>query len=303
MGHSHHHPQGPCHAHNANARKGLALAFFLNLSFAIIEIIGGLLTNSIAILSDALHDLGDASALGLAWYLEKVSSRQADAQFSYGYRRYSLLAALITGGILIFGSLIIVWNAVERLMNPQPVHATGMIALALLGIAVNGFAYSRLHHGHSHNERAVSLHLLEDVLGWVAVFIGALIMKFYDLPWIDPLLSLVIAAFILKGAVTRVRDTSLIFLQRVPIDVNLSELHTELLKVEGVSKIEDLHVWSTDGQDLIVTLSVRAQKNFNSRAEMRLALTQKLGALAEHHVTIEILDADENSLGCPPPRS
>jgi cobalt-zinc-cadmium efflux system protein len=292
--HSHNH----AHSHPTPAGRGLALAFLLNISFAVVELVGGLLTNSVAILSDALHDFGDASALGLAWYLERVSGKKADSAFSYGYRRYSLLSAVITSTVLICGSLFMAWRAVDRLIHPESVNAQGMLLLSILGILVNGLAFKFTHHGHSHNEKAVSLHLLEDVLGWVAVLIASIVMMFVEITWLDPALSLAISSYILWGSVKRIRETSLVFLQRVPANIDLSGVRISLERVAGVERVVDLHVWSTDGQQNIVTLSVRTKPGSPGGSALRAALTEALGELAHHHVTIEVLEGNEPSLGC-----
>jgi cobalt-zinc-cadmium efflux system protein len=202
--------------------------------------------------------------------------------------------------VLTCGSIFMAWHAVERLLAPQPVMAEGMLYLALLGIVVNGLAFRITHAGSSHNEQAVSLHLLEDVLGWVAVLIASIVMLFVDVPWLDAALSLGISLYILWGALRRIRSTALVFLQRVPTEVDLDQVRQGLSKVNGVSAIEDLHVWSTDGQQLIVTLSVRRASPTSDSARLRKDLTIALGDLARHHVTIEILDATETSMGCEP---
>jgi len=302
MGHDHKTHSGTCtHPPASRVGRGLAVAFALNLAFAFVEVAGGLYTNSIAILSDALHDFGDASALGLAWYLERISGRKADSTHSYGYRRYSLLSALITSTVLLCGSLVIAWQAVGRLMHPESVKVQGMMGLAILGILVNGLAFRVTHQGHSHNERAVSLHLLEDVLGWVAVLIASIAMMFVEMPWLDPALSLAISLYIFWGALKRIRLTSSVFLQSVPSEIDLLKVKNSVQKVEGVASLEDLHVWSTDGEQIIVTLSVRSVGGALDNAVLRKNLTTALGALARHHVTIEILDANERSLGCEKP--
>lgn len=165
--HSHHHS----HSHH-HGTKNISLAFFLNLGFCIIELIGGLLTNSVAILSDALHDFGDSVALGLAWVFQKKSEQKPDDKYTYGYRRFSLLSAIINSIILVAGSAFVLFESIKRIIEPAETNAKGMLLLAILGVAVNGVAILRLRKGGSVNERVVSLHLMEDVLGWVAVLIG-----------------------------------------------------------------------------------------------------------------------------------
>lgn len=166
------------HSHAHDGAGNLKVAFLLNLGFTIIEIAGGFWTNSIAILTDAVHDSGDCISLGFAWYLQKISSRERTSTYTYGYRRFSVLGALITGLVLLAGLTFILWNAVKRLISPEEVLAPGMIALAVIGVVMNGAAVLRVRKGESLSEKVVSWHLLEDTLGWIAVLIGALIMTF-----------------------------------------------------------------------------------------------------------------------------
>ena len=176
------------------------MAFFLNLVFTIIEIFGGILTNSVAIVTDAVHDLGDTVTIGFSWYLEKISKKKRTKDFSYGYTRFSLLAAIININVLVLGSVFVLKESIERLISPEPCNAEGMMALGVLGVLFNGAAVLKLKKGHSENERVVMLHLLEDVLGWVAILIGAVVMYFADVPILDPILSISIACYILYGA-------------------------------------------------------------------------------------------------------
>ncbi len=183
---------GHDHIHHRGGSKNIRTAFFLNVTFTIIEIIGGIMTNSMAILSDAVHDLGDSLSLGMAWYFQGLSSKGRDKSFSYGYGRFSLLGALINVCVLLIGSILILWKTIPRLLAPEAVDTTGMMILAVIGVIFNGLAVYRMRGGKSLNERVVALHLMEDVLGWVAVLIGSIIMHFFDLPIIDPILSLLI---------------------------------------------------------------------------------------------------------------
>ena len=176
MGHHHHHHD---HSHDTGNIK---VAFFLNLSFTIIEIIGGLMTNSMAILADALHDLGDSLSLGISWFLEKVSEKKPDETFTFGYARFSLLAAFINSMVLIVGSTIILYHVIPRLLNPEPVEASGMLLLSILGIVMNGLAVLRLKKGSSMNEKVVTWHLMEDILGWVVVLVASIVLMFVDWP-------------------------------------------------------------------------------------------------------------------------
>ena len=207
------------HSHN-HSTGNFRLVFAINLIFTLVEIVGAYMTNSVAILSDAWHDLGDTLSIGIAWRLEKISHRKADRFFSFGYRRFSLLGAVINCLVLSIGSTWILYESIVRLIYPQPVHATGMFGLALLGIAVNGFAAWKLSKSTSHNESILSLHLLEDVLGWIAVLITSVAIYFFDLNFLDPILSTCISVFILFGAFKRIKKTMKIFLQSIP-DVSI----------------------------------------------------------------------------------
>ena len=189
-----------------------------------IELIGGLFTNSVAILSDALHDFGDALSLAVAWYLQKVSQKPRDQFYSYGYKRFSLLGALVVSSVLLIGVALVIRESVVRLLNPQAADAKGMLVLAILGIAINGFAALRVKKGSSLNERAVYLHLLEDVLGWIAVLISSIVMIFFHLPVLDPLISLAISVFILFNVFKNLRSVVKILLLEVPQHLKLDEL-------------------------------------------------------------------------------
>ena len=218
MGHDHHDHNNHQHADLGNIR----LAFFLNLVFTIIEIFGGLWTNSLAILADAIHDLGDSFALGSAWFLERLSMKKGDALYSYGYRRFSLLGALISATVLILGSVFILLHAIPRIFDPQHSYAPGMVLFALMGIAVNGAAVLRLKGSTGINAKMVTWHLLEDVLGWAAVLAVSLILLIRDIPFLDPLLSCLITAYVLFNVLKNLGKTFGVFMQGVPEGVDLA---------------------------------------------------------------------------------
>ena len=199
---------------NESSATRIGWAFFLNLGFTIIEFIGGWLTNSTAIMADAVHDLGDSLSIGLAWILSKIADKQANETYSYGYQRFSLLGALVNGAVLIGGSVWVLSEAIPRLSKPEMPHTEGMILLALFGVAVNGFAAYKLSHGKSLNERILNWHLLEDVLGWVAVLLIALVLTFIELPILDPLLSIGFTLFILFNVAKSVIDTIKVFFRQ-----------------------------------------------------------------------------------------
>jgi len=240
MGHDHHHET-----------DNIKTAFFLNLAFTIIEVVGGLYTNSIAILSDALHDLGDSLSLGLSWYFQNVAKRGRTKKYSYGYGRFSLLGAIINSAVLLTGSVIIIYEAIPRLINPQAPDTQGMIYLAIVGVIVNGAAVLKLRKGISINEKVVSLHLLEDVLGWVAVLIGAIVMHYFDLPIIDPLLSVLIAGFILFNVFRNMRHSLRIILQGTPKDVKINQIVDIIQELPEINEVHDCHMWTMDGTQKI----------------------------------------------------
>ncbi len=266
---SHNHNQHHSHQHN-NATKNITVAFVLNLGFSIIELIGGLLTNSIAILSDALHDFGDSISLGVAWYLQKVSERKPDAKYSYGYKRFSLLGALFISLVLLIGSVFIVKESVERVLSPSEPHAQGMLWLAIFGVIINGAAILRLKKGTSMNEQAVALHLLEDVLGWIAVLIVSIIMLFVHVPVLDPLLSIGISIWVLFNVYRNIKSTFKILLQEVPQDVDTKLLKENLLQIQGICDIHDIHLWSLDGETHILTLHVVTDENITVEKQCKL---------------------------------
>ncbi len=301
-GHAHHQQSGDNHG---GATKNIATAFGLNFGFAIIELVGGLATNSVSILSDALHDLGDSVSLAVAWVLQKRSGKRRDAKFSYGYKRFSLMSSVFLSGVLLVSSIFIVIEAVERLGNPQEVHARGMLGLAVLGIAVNGFAALRLEKGTSLSERAVWLHLVEDVLGWVAVLVVSVVMMIVDHPFtrlLDPILSLGIAGWVLWNVWRNLRDTFRILLQGVPLEIDTKELTDDILAVPEVGSLHDLHVWSQDGESHVMTLHVVLSAGLSGERAAELSSdTQRLkGQIRDigrrhniDHTTVEIELADE----------
>lgn len=256
--HQHHHPNHHHghHHHLHSASQNLKVAFFLNLIFAVIEIVGGFYTNSIAILSDAVHDLGDSLAIGLAWYLEKYSHKGSDNTFSYGYRRFSTLGALIIGLILVFSSVFILVKAVPRLINPEPTGTFGMLLLAVLGIVVNGYAAFRMSKGSSLNEKMVSWHLLEDLLGWVLVLIGALVIYFFKWYQVDAALAIILAAWIIYNVFSNLRATLSVFLQASPTHLKIEQMELDIGHIPKVKGVHHSHLWSIDGEKHIYTTHV-----------------------------------------------
>lgn len=296
MGHHHHHHH---HGHeHSHAAGNIKVAFFLNLGFTIIEIIGGIYTNSLAILSDALHDLGDSLSLGLSWYFEKVSKKGRTPNFSFGLRRFSLLGAIINSIVLVVGSVIVLSHAVPQLWNPEKTNAEGMMYLAILGVIVNGAAVLKLRKGESLNEKVVSLHLLEDVLGWVAVLIGSIVMMFFDAPIIDPLMSVLITLYVLFNTYKNLKQIMRVVLQGTPEQLNIDEIVKEIRSVEHVTSAHDCHVWSLDGTYHVLTAHVVLKENFDLKdlAPIRDQVIEKVEHFKIKHSTISFEHESEQCL-------
>lgn len=283
---------GHHHDHHTTTNENLKIAFLLNLGFAVLEIFGGFWINSVAILSDALHDLGDSFSLGLAWFLNRYAQKEQDDKFSYGYRRFSLLGALLNAMILVVGSVFILTEAIPRLFNPEAFNAGGMVAFAILGITVNGWAVLRLKDEGSHNAQVVSWHLLEDVLGWVAVLVVGLVSLVVNLPILDPILSILLAGFILYNVVSKLRETVDLFLQSVPKHIDLAEIESRLTKIDCVDSLHHTHIWSLDGENNVFTTHLVVGENISR--DKALAIKQEtksiLNELHLHltHITLEI---------------
>lgn len=283
------------HDHSASI-KNIKAAFFLNLIFSIIEIVGGIFTNSVAILSDAVHDLGDSLSLGLAWYFQKISGRKSNNRYSYGYKRFSLLGAVINSVVLVTGSVLILSRAIPRIFHPEQANSQGMFLLAILGIMVNGAAVIRLRKGHSMNEKVAMLHLLEDVLGWVAVLIGSVLMYFFDVPVIDPLLSVAISIFVMYNVFKNIKQSMRIILQGTPNDIDTNEISSSLKNIDGVNDVHDLHVWSVDGEYNVLTVHVvlENETELPQISEMKQTIRILLKNIGIEHATIEFENQEEN---------
>ena len=277
--HGHHHASG-----------NIKLAFFLNLGFAGIEIVGGIVTGSTAILADAVHDLGDSFALGQAWYFEKVSLGKSNPRYSYGYKRFSLLGALISTIVLLTSSLFIRAQAIPRIFAPHHPDAGGMILLALVGVTVNGFAMARLSKDKGMNSRVVALHLLEDVLGWVAVLVVAVILYFWDVPVLDPVLAVLITLYILGGVIKNLRAMLPVFLQAVPPELDLAVITREIEQLQHIRAVHHAHIWSLDGVHSVFTAHL--ELNILLDVEAYRQLKDDIRKLVErhglYHSTVEI---------------
>ncbi len=270
--------------------KNILIAFILNLSFSIFEFIGGTFSNSIAIVSDSIHDMGDALSIGISYFLERKSKKQPDADYTYGYARYSVIGSVITTLILLFGSVMVIFNAVKRVVNPEPINYNGMIIFAIIGLCVNLIAAFVTREGDSLNQKAVNLHMLEDVIGWAVVLIGAVVMRFTDISILDPIMSIAVALFIFVNAVNNLKDALDLFLEKTPHGVSVEEIKEHVSEIEGVINVHHIHVWSMDGFNNYATMHVVAQSD---SALLKQQIREELNEHNISHVTLEFENADE----------
>ena len=299
-------PEGCAHTHDSShhhhASGNIKTAFFLNVGFTLVEIIGGILTGSAAILADAVHDLGDSFALAQAWYFESKSGGESSARYSYGYKRFSLLGALISTVVLLTSSLFVLANAIPRIFEPHHPNAGGMILLAVVGVMVNGIAMARLSKESGMNAKVVALHLLEDVLGWVAVLVVAIVLYFWDVPVLDPLLAIIITLYILSGVVKNLKAMLPVFLQAVPDKFNLETITGEIEGLEHIHAVHHAHIWSLDGVHNVFTAHLEVDTLLNAEAYMQLkelirTLVDRYGL---YHSTVEIEYPGEACRNAPP---
>ena len=268
--------------------KNILIAFILNLCFSIFEFIGGTLTNSIAIISDSIHDIGDSMSIGISYFLEKVSKKKPDEKYTYGYVRYSIIGSMITTVILIIGSIFVVYSAIKRIINPVNINYNGMIVFAIIGVIVNFLAAYFTREGNSLNQKSVNLHMLEDVFGWFIVLIGAIIMRFVDIRIIDPILSILVSLFILKSAIKNFKSILDLFLEKTPNNISINELKKHIIKIEGVKDVHHIHVWSIDGYNNYATMHV-----VTNNKKVKELVKKELKEYKINHSTVEIEDESE----------
>jgi cobalt-zinc-cadmium efflux system protein len=270
--------------------RKILVAFLLNLSFSVFEAIGGAITGSVAIFSDALHDMGDAASIGISYFLERKSKQQPDDTYTYGYARYSVLGSIITLLILLIGSVLVVYNAIHRLIHPVAIHYDGMILMAFFGIGVNFGAAWFTREGDSLNQKAVNLHMLEDCLGWAVVLVGAVIMRFTNIVWLDSIMSLGVAVYIFINAFAGMKEALDVILEKTPQGVDIARLKADILQVEGVLDAHHIHVWTLDGQRHYATAHVVSD---DEPAMVKMAIRKKLHAYGIGHVTLELEEPSE----------
>ena len=275
------------------AKYTVWVAFFLNLSYAIVEFIAGGIFGSSAVLADSVHDLGDAIAIGISAFLETISNREEDRQYTLGYKRFSLLGALVTAVILITGSILVILENITKLFNPQPVNDEGILWLGIIAVSINLLASLVVRKGKTKNESILSLHFLEDTLGWLAVILMAIILKFTDWYILDPLLSLVISVFILTKAIPRFWSALKIFLDAVPEGVETGDLEKDLEALINVKSVNQLSIWSMDGleNNAIIHLCL---EDWEQMMETKNQVRQLLEERGVQNITIEV-DASQSN--------
>ncbi len=271
--------------------RNILVAFTLNLFFAVFEFVGGIVTGSIAISSDAVHDLGDAASIGLSYFLERKSKRQPDSRYTYGYARYSVLGGFITTVILIVGSVFVVASAINKLFNPTQINYNGMIIFAVVGVMVNFISAYFTHGGESVNQRAVNLHMLEDVLGWSVVLVGAVVMRFTDFVLLDPIMSMAVAVFILINAAKNLKTVLDIFLEKVPDNIDTNEIIHHIKQIDGVLDVHHIHLRALDEQSVYATMHIKAAGDF---VEIKHKVKQELAEHGIAHSTLELENEDEH---------
>lgn len=271
--------------------KNIFIAFILNIAFSIFEVFGGIITGSIAIISDAIHDFGDALSIGVSFLLERKSKKKPDNIYTYGYQRYSILGALITTLILTSGECIVIYNAILRLIHQVDINYNGMIIFAIIGVIINFLAAYVTKEGNSINQKSVNLHMLEDVLGWIIVLLGSILMKFTDIKIIDSIMSIGVAIFILIHAFKNFKEILDLFLVKIPKNINVEEIKNHLKEINEVLDIHHIHVWSLNGEDGYATMHIKT--NTKNISELKHKIREELLEHGINHVTIEIENKDD----------
>lgn len=265
--------------------KNILVAFFLNLLFSVFEFAGGIFTGSVAILSDAVHDIGDAASIGISYFLEKKSKKQPDEIYTYGYGRLSVIGSVITTLILLVGSCFVVYNAIGKIIVPTKINYSGMILFAIVGVAVNFCAALFTREGDSLNQKAVNLHMLEDVMGWAVVLIGAVVMRFTDFAIIDPILSICVAVFIFVNAIQNLKAAIDLFLEKAPHGVAVGKIQAHIMQMEGVLDVHHIHIWSMDGHNNYATMHIVTDAE---PSQIKNAIRQELQSYGIGHATLEL---------------
>lgn len=265
--------------------KNILVAFILNLAFSVFEFLGGIITGSVAILSDAVHDIGDAASIGISYFLERKSKKKPDDIYTYGYARYSVIGSVVTTLILLVGSVLVIYNAIGRIVSPVDIDYDGMIIFAVVGVCVNFVAAYFTREGDSLNQRAVNLHMLEDVLGWAVVLFGAIIMRFTDISILDPIMSVFVAVFIFINAIKNLGSAIDLFLEKAPHGSTAAEISEHVMEIDGVCGVHHVHIWSIDGHSNCATMHIVTDADPHA---IKKAVRAELSEHGISHVTLEL---------------
>lgn len=274
--------------------KNILIAFILNISFSILEIIGGFLTNSVAIISDAVHDCGDAISIGLSYFLERKSKKVPDDKYTYGYIRYSVLGALTTTIILFIGSTIVIYNSILRILNPVEVNYDGMLVISIIGVTFNFIAAYITKSGDSLNQKSVNLHMLEDVFGWIVILIGSILMKFTKIVYVDSIMSIIVSIYILIHTLKNLKSIIDLFLEKTPNGISIIKLKNNLLNIHGILDVHHIHVWSIDSVNNYATMHVLY--NGKNGKQIKQSIRKNLAEFQIIHTTIELETEEEKCI-------
>lgn len=287
--HEHGHSHGPLGGHHHASSKGLRGALILTAVFLVAEIVGGVLSNSLTLLADAGHMATDVGALAFSLFVAWLSRQPATPQKTYGYLRWEILAALLNGATLLAISAAIIWEAIQRFRNPEPVETGVMIPVAIAGFIANAVAARMLHSSaeHSLNVRGAYLHILGDLLGSAAAIVAGLLIRYKGWTIADPIASIVMTVLIVKGSWSLVKESVNILLEATPSHIDVAKVRAALCAVDGVSSVHDLHVWTlTSG---VVAMSAHAVVTDPSQHQCALEeMTAVLATHDIHHVTIQL---------------
>ena len=271
--------------------KNILIAFILNLCFSVFELFGGIFTGSIAIMSDSIHDIGDAASIGISYFLERKSKKQPDGKYTYGYARYSVIGGAISTLILLFGSIIVIYNAIERIITPTPINYNGMIIFAVIGVFVNAAAAFFTRHGDSHNQKAVNLHMLEDILGWIVVLIGSIMIKITDFILIDSIMSIGVATFILLHVIKNLNEIADILLEKAPKNISVEKIKELIINIDNITDVHHIHIWTLDEQKNYATMHIVTNADNH---EIKQKIREVLHENGISHVTLELESEGEH---------
>ncbi len=279
------------HEHNSeNNLQNILITFWLNLIFATVELLGAIFSNSISLYSNAIHDYGDSIILLSTLFIERHSYKGRSMNYTYGYRRYSLVGAIINNLILLSASLFITYEAIGRFLNPQEISTRVIFGIAILGIVVNTFGYMRLKQNESEINKSLQNNLFADILSWVGLLVSSVIMALTGWYVIDGLISLFIAITMFYAATKQFRTIFNIIMQKVPDTIDLLKIEQKICEYPQVINCHDVHIWTLDGEDYIMTMHivVENEMKMDEVMEMKEEIKLALERLKINHTTIEV---------------